>query len=120
MPIDHALAEEGDGRNVLERRRGHPGRTEAVAGETEHDEVIAAEMNGTEEPGVGVRYRLELLRRDLVPEDVRDARQIRAAVQKPPILRERESVGHAARKLERGNRGDLASSRLEQRRGGQD
>ena len=100
MLLDRLLAEERDRIDVLNRRardaRGHP----ALPGVAKHDELVAAERNRTEEAGLRVRHGLDLLRRELVPEDVRRARVVRAAVQKLAVRREDEAVGHARAEVE--------------------
>ena len=72
---DRALAEERDRAEVLSRLRGQPDGDEPLAGVAEGDEIVAADRNRPEEPGLGVRHGFELLRGQLVAEDVRDARE---------------------------------------------
>ena len=90
MLLDGLLAEKRDGAHVLERPCGEACRHEALARVPEHQQLVAVERDRPEEAGLGVRHRLDLLRRDLVAEDVRHAREVRAAVQVPAVRREDE------------------------------
>jgi hypothetical protein len=76
-----AFAQEGDRTDVGNRRRGNAGRHEAGAGVPEHQQLIAAERDRPEKPGIGIADGLDRTARKLVAKDVGDTRQLGAAVE---------------------------------------
>jgi hypothetical protein len=77
--LDDLVAEEGDRGHVLERLGVDDSRHEPVTGVAKDDQRAVLERNRPEETGLGVAHRLDLVRRQLVAEDVGGAGELGAA-----------------------------------------
>src|SRR5262245_62503436 len=92
MPLDEPLAKERDGADVFQRTGGDARRDKSFARVPEHEEIrIFRTRNRSEESGLGVAEGRDILRLEVVAEDVRHPCVVGAAYERFPIASKDES-----------------------------
>ena len=96
----NALSEERNGADVVERPWLDARRHESFTRIPEDDQAISVDGHRPEKPGIDVGHGIELQAIEVVEKNVRDAREVGAAVERPSVGAEHESVRHGRPEVE--------------------